>query len=162
MISCVTRHSRSPASTNATNTNWLYLRFNPVYFTSREYIRSYSACWPTARPTDQPSVQRPPSKWDEIRAVNNKGGTLSSWDLIRQSHERNKMSPPSSSQPSTHSSNPVGGAAREGGIHGSHDSPGLDSSIAIDEDGKKWGKRALDEAQFEAVLEAERRRASKA
>jgi hypothetical protein len=72
------------------------------------------------------------------------------------------MSPHSPSQPSTHSRNPVGSAAGGSGAQDSYDSPDLDSSIAIDENEKKWAKRALDEAQFEAVLEAERRRASQA
>ena len=39
-------------------------------------------------------------------------------------------------------------------------SPDSDSSIAIDKNDKQWDNRAFDEAQFNAVLEAERRRAS--
>lgn len=66
------------------------------------------------------------------------------------------MPSPSPFQPSTHSRDRV---KAEG--DGAHDSPDLDSSIAIDESERKWDKRALDEAQFEAVLEAEKRRASK-
>ena len=72
------------------------------------------------------------------------------------------MSPPLSSQSPTHSHDPVGGAAGEDGKHDSYNSPDQNSSIAIDENERKWAKRALDEAQFEAVLEAERRRASQA
>ena len=125
-----------------------------------EYIRSHLICRLPARQTHQPSVQRPPSRWDQIRAANNRGGTLSSWDLIRQNHERNRLLPPSPSQPSTDSRNPV--AAGGDRTHGSYDSPDSDSSTAINEHERKWDKRAIDEAQFEAVLEAERRRASQA
>ena len=39
-------------------------------------------------------------------------------------------------------------------------SPDPDSSIAIDKSDKQWDNRAVDEAQFSALLEAERRRAS--
>ena len=112
--------------------------------------------WPIAQQTRQGSIQRPTGKWDEIRAANNKAGTLSSWDLIRQSHERNKT-PPLSSQSTTRSGNPNGSSTGED----RYNSPDLDSSVTIDENERKWDKRALDEAQFEAVLEAERRRASK-
>jgi len=113
-----------------------------------------------AQQTSQPSVQRPPSKWDEIRAANNKAGSASSWDLIRQGHERNRISSPPSSQPSTRSRNLIGGAVGAGGAGDRDGSPDLDSSI--DKSEKQWESRALDEAQFEAVLEAERRRASQA
>ena len=114
-----------------------------------------------AQQTSQPGVQRLPSKWDEIRAVNNKAGSPSSWDLIRQSHERNKMSLPPSSQSSTRF-NPTGGAAGTDGTYNRDGSPDPDSSIAIGKNEKQWESRAFDEAQFEAVLEAERRRASQA
>lgn len=93
-----------------------------------------------AQQPDQSRVQRPPSKWEEIRAANNKSGSLSSWDIIRQNHERNRGI----------------GADSTGDRHNSTD---LDSSINKSE--KQWDSRALDEAQFEAVLEAERRRASR-
>lgn len=106
----------------------------------------------SAQQTSQPNAQRPPSKWDEIRAANNKSGSPSSWDLIRQNHERNKMSL-SQSQSSAHSRNPAG---RADGTEASN------SSIAIDKNEKQWENRAFDESQFEAVLEAERRRASRA
>lgn len=119
--------------------------------------------WLTARQTGQPNVQSPLSKWDQIRAANNKGGTPSSWDLIRQRYERNKIASPSSSHSSTHSPNPAGGTARGDGTYGSYDSSDeTGSPVAINENEKKWDKRAFDEAQFEAVLEAERRRASQA
>jgi len=42
------------------------------------------------------------------------------------------------------------------------DSNDLDQSVAIDKKEKKWDNRASDEVQFEAVVEAERRRASRA
>lgn len=109
-----------------------------------------------AQQTRQGAVQRSPSKWDEIRTANNKTGAPTSWDLIRQSHERNKMPPPPSAQSSTSRSS-AGGTIREG-TYEPYGSPDLDSSLGIDEN--KWDKRALDEAQFEAVLDAERRRAS--
>lgn len=114
-----------------------------------------------AQQTGQPSVKRPPSKWDEIRTANNKAGSPSSWDLIRQNHERNKMSLSPSSQSSTRSHTPAGGAAGTDNPYDRDGSPGLDSPVAIDKSEKQWDSRAFDEAQFEAVLEAERRRASK-
>lgn len=106
-------------------------------------------------------MQRPSSKWGEIRAANNKAGAPSSWDLIRQNHERNRITPPSSPQ-SSHPSDPNGGRNTEGGIYDPYNSPDSHSTTAIDEHEKKWDKRALDETQFEAVLEAEKRRTSQA
>lgn len=58
----------------------------------------------------------------------------------------------SQSQPSAHYRDADGAEA----------SPDLNSSIAIDKNEKQWESRAFDESQFEAVLEAERRRASRA
>ena len=46
--------------------------------------------------------------------------------------------------------------------HDPDNSPDLDPSTTTDKNDKRWDGRALDEAQFEAVLEAERRRASRA
>jgi len=69
------------------------------------------------------------------------------------------MSPPPSSQSSTHSHNPVGGT---GGTYSRDNSTGPGSSVPVDKDEEQWDSRASDEAQFEAVLEAERRRASRA
>ena len=132
-------------------------QFDPLYSALPEHTRSHYA-WLLARQTSQPSVPIPPGKWDEIRAANNKGGSASSWDLIRQNHERNQIVSPSSSQSPNHSQNLTGGA---NGTNGSYnDSPDLDSTIAIDKNDKQWDNRAFDEAQFNAVLEAERRRAS--
>jgi len=45
----------------------------------------------------------------------------------------------------------------EGSDHGGSPDP---DSIAIDKNDKQWDNRAFDEAQFSAILEAERRRAS--
>ncbi|KAF9650044.1 hypothetical protein BDM02DRAFT_3268241 [Thelephora ganbajun] len=150
-----------PAPTNAMNTKQSYTLI-PFNFTSPECIWSYLKYLFLAHQASQPSVQRPPSKWDEIRAANNKAGSASSWDLIRQSHERTKMSLPPSSQSPTRPRNSTGDAATADGTHDHDDSPDLDSSIAIDRNQKQWDTRAFDEAQFEAVLEAERRRASQA
>jgi len=69
------------------------------------------------------------------------------------------MSLPPSSQPSTR--NPTG-AARADGTYDREDSPDLDSSVTVDKNEKRWDSRAFDEAQFEAVLEAEKRRTSQA
>ena len=71
------------------------------------------------------------------------------------------MSLPQSSQSATRSRNPTG----EAGAEGTYDrggSPDPDSSTPIDKNERQWDSRASDEAQFEAVLEAERRRASRA
>lgn len=119
-------------------------------------------CRLLAQQISQPGVQRPPSKWDEIRAANNRAGAASSWDIIRQSHERNKMSLPPSSQSPSRSRDPIGGAAGADGVYDRVNSPDHDSSIPIDKNEKQWDSRASDEARFEAVLEAERRRASPA
>lgn len=71
------------------------------------------------------------------------------------------MSLPLSSQSSTGPRNPTGGA-RADGTYDRDGSPDIGSSAAVDKSEKQWDSRAFDEAQFEAVLEAERRRASKA
>lgn len=69
------------------------------------------------------------------------------------------MPPPPSSQPSIR--DPTG-AARADGTYNRDGSPDLDSSVTVDKDEKRWDNRAFDEAQFEAVLEAEKRRTSQA
>ncbi|KAG6845764.1 hypothetical protein H0H87_003818 [Tephrocybe sp. NHM501043] len=37
-----------------------------------------------------PSIS-PPTKWDQIRAVNSRSSTASSWDTLRQNHERSRV-----------------------------------------------------------------------
>jgi hypothetical protein len=66
-------------------------------------------------------------------------------------------SPPSSQSPSRSR----GGEVGTDGTHSHDNSPDFDSSIAINKNDKQWENRAADEARFEAVLEAERRRASR-
>ena len=153
----------APASTNVMCTARTPLCSDPPCFASYECINSHTNAGLVAQRTIQPSVQRPPNKWDEIRAANNKAGSLSSWDLIRQNHERNKISSLSSSQPSIRSRHPTGGPTGADGVHDRDGSPAsFDSPTALDKNEKQWDSRALDEAQFEAVLEAERRRTSQA
>ncbi|KNZ71446.1 hypothetical protein J132_09900 [Termitomyces sp. J132] len=41
-------------------------------------------------PIERPSIN-PPSKWDQIRAVNARTSTNSSWDALRQRHERTRV-----------------------------------------------------------------------
>jgi len=48
----------------------------------------------TANPA-APSIT-PTSKWQQIRAANSRTSTNSSWDAIRQSHERKRIDDPSS------------------------------------------------------------------
>ncbi|KAH7883660.1 hypothetical protein F5I97DRAFT_1831345 [Phlebopus sp. FC_14] len=85
---------------------------------------------------DQPQSQsqsaavneaRPKSRWEEIRAANARNvGHQSSWDVIRQLHERGKLPPPSSRA-------------------------AVPQSRDVDD-------RAAEQARFDAILEAERRR----
>jgi len=72
------------------------------------------------------------SRWGQIRAANSNTGHLSSWDTIRQAHEHNRVQSPSSSRSQQHE--------------------------ALDFERKEESTRALDEARFDAMLEAERRR----
>jgi hypothetical protein len=37
-------------------------------------------------------TQRPSSRWDEIRGVNSNKAPASSWDVLRQKHERTQIS----------------------------------------------------------------------
>ncbi|KAH8102433.1 hypothetical protein BXZ70DRAFT_1006359 [Cristinia sonorae] len=73
-----------------------------------------------------PSPQQqhtPKSRWDEIRAANSRGiSKSSSWDVLREKHERGRVAP-QESQPTS-----------------SHDAD-----------------RAMEQAKFDALLEAERR-----
>ena len=72
------------------------------------------------------------------------------------------MTSPPPPQSPTRSRYPIGGATGSDGSHEPDDSPNLNPSNPIDKNDKQWDTRAPDEAQFEAVLEAERRRASRA
>jgi hypothetical protein len=154
MVSCVI--PAASASTKTTSANQLYLNIDliPLPPLSAFGLTYYLV----AQQTSQPNVQRPPSKWGEIRAANNKAGAPSSWDLIRQNHERNRIA--SSPQPSPHPGDPNEDRNTGGGTHDPYNSPDTYSTTAIDENEKKWDKRALDETQFEAMLEAEKRRTS--
>ncbi|KAG1881766.1 hypothetical protein C8R48DRAFT_682144 [Suillus tomentosus] len=75
-----------------------------------------------------PQVTQPKNRWEEIRAANARSaGYVSSWDTIRQRHERNRLPYPTSSP--------------------SNDPP----SSGMDD-------RTAEQAKFDAMLEAERRR----
>ncbi|KAG2159958.1 uncharacterized protein EDB93DRAFT_30480 [Suillus bovinus] len=89
--------------------------------------QNWKASWSQS---DAPSPQaaQPKNRWEEIRAANARSaGYVSSWDTIRQRHERNRL-PHSTSSPS---SDPP--------------SSGMDD-------------RATEQAKFDAILEAERKR----
>jgi len=83
------------------------------------------------------AVPSPSGRWDQIRAANNKKGPVSSWDVIRQNHERNHINASGDSQ--------------------SQDSDHDGSAFEAKED----TTRALDEVQFDTMLETERRRTSR-
>ncbi|KAG1761920.1 hypothetical protein EDD22DRAFT_894044 [Suillus occidentalis] len=75
-----------------------------------------------------PQATQPKNRWEEIRAANARSvGYVSSWDAIRQRHERNRL-PNSTSSPG-------------------NDPP----SSGMDD-------RTAEQAKFDAILEAERRR----
>ena len=74
------------------------------------------------------------SRWDEIRAANARAGRSSTWDVLRQSHERNQI--PGNSQSTEVPSGPP-----------------LDDADA---------ERAREQARFDAWLEAERKAAGRA
>jgi len=87
----------------------------------------------SAEAVPQPITTNPTSsRWGQIRAANSNTGRLSSWDTIRQAHEHNRVQSSSSSGSQQHE--------------------------ALDFERKEESTRALDEAQFDAMLEAERRR----
>jgi len=81
------------------------------------------------RPTSQPQASTNNSRWEQIRGGSN-GGPVSSWDTIRQNHERSRIQGDSRS-----------------------DAP----SLAQPEE----TTRTADEARFELMLEAERRRSQR-
>ncbi|KAH7931089.1 hypothetical protein BV22DRAFT_1027852 [Leucogyrophana mollusca] len=86
-------------------------------------VPSSSNSIPASGQPSQPAELK--SRWEEIRAANTRNaGRQSSWDTIRQQHERSRL-PGSTSQ---------------------------DSSVAETQD-----DRALEQAKFDAMLEAERR-----
>lgn len=75
-----------------------------------------------------PQATQPKNRWEEIRAANARSaGYVSSWDTIRQRHERNRLPYPTSSP--------------------SNDTP----SSGMDD-------RTVEQAKFDAMLEAERRK----
>lgn len=75
----------------------------------------------------------PASRWDEIRAANARGAKPSSWDTLRQGHERTK------------------GQVSDNLI--SNQAP----SMTNDAD----AERAQEQARFDAMLEAERKAAGR-
>ncbi|RDB28817.1 hypothetical protein Hypma_015432 [Hypsizygus marmoreus] len=52
---------------------------------------------PSSAPTDSLTPIKPATKWDEIRALNARAASNSSWDALRQRHERARVPAPSSS-----------------------------------------------------------------
>ncbi|KAG2366630.1 hypothetical protein BDR07DRAFT_1606825 [Suillus spraguei] len=91
---------------------------------------NWKKSWPHSNAPDAASSQaaQPKNRWEEIRAANARSsGYVSSWDTIRQRHERNRL-PNSTSSPS-------------------NDPP----SFGMDD-------RTAEQAKFDAILEAERRR----
>jgi hypothetical protein len=85
-------------------------------------------CHPDIFAAASPQATQPKNRWEEIRAANARSvGYASSWDAIRQRHERNRL-PNSTSSPR-------------------NDPP----SSGMDD-------RTAEQAKFDAILEAERRR----
>jgi hypothetical protein len=85
-------------------------------------------CRPDNLAAASPQAAQPKNRWEEIRAANARSvGYVSSWDAIRQRHERSRL-PNSTSSPS-------------------NDPP----SYGMDD-------RTAEQAKFDAILEAERRR----
>ncbi|KAG2118428.1 hypothetical protein DEU56DRAFT_747713 [Suillus clintonianus] len=83
-------------------------------------------CRPDIITAGSPQAAQPKNRWEEIRAANARSaGYVSSWDTIRQRHERNRLPDSTSSPPSNN--------------------PGID-------------ERTTEQAKFDAILEAERRR----
>lgn len=91
---------------------------------------NWKKSWSHSNPPDaaSPQATQPQNRWEEIRAANARSvGYASSWDAIRQRHERNRL-PNSTSSPR-------------------NDPP----SSGVDD-------RTAEQAKFDAILEAERRR----
>ncbi|KAG2044746.1 hypothetical protein BDR03DRAFT_937151 [Suillus americanus] len=91
---------------------------------------NWKKSWPHSNAPDaaSPQAAQPKNRWEEIRAANARSsGYASSWDTIRQRHERDRL-PNSTSSPTN-----------------DPPSPGMDD-------------RAAEQAKFDAILEAERRR----
>src|SRR6267154_1198845 len=56
-------------------------------------------CCPDIFAAGSPQVAQPKNRWEEIRAASARSsGYVSSWDTIRQLHERNRMPSSTSSQ----------------------------------------------------------------
>ncbi|KAI0094765.1 hypothetical protein BDY19DRAFT_41156 [Irpex rosettiformis] len=90
---------------------------------------------PTQPPPVAPIAEHPQviSRWDEIRAVNAHAGKSSTWDVLRQTHERRQI--PDSTQSTEVPSTP----------------PLNDAEV----------ERAREQARFDALLEAERKAAGR-
>ncbi|KAI0348502.1 hypothetical protein BDW22DRAFT_1350728 [Trametopsis cervina] len=89
------------------------------------------------RPSPAPSPigenPRVSSRWDQIRAANAKGGKTSTWDALRQGHERNQTS-------------------NSDNLHPTQVPTATNSADA---------ERMREQAQFDAMLEAERQQAGR-
>ncbi|KAI0080082.1 hypothetical protein K474DRAFT_1658343 [Panus rudis PR-1116 ss-1] len=85
---------------------------------------------------------RPRSKWDEIREANARSSAQNStWDHLRQAHERERIQNAASA---TSSSSP---------------DFVLDTPVVVTPGGTSDEERRLEQARFDALLEAERRKA---
>lgn len=79
------------------------------------------------------NTAKPSSRWDEIRAASGRGAKPSSWDALRQGHEKTR----------------VPDQMRSAQVPSVTDDAGADA------------ERAQEQARFDAMLEAERKVASR-
>ncbi|KAF8168010.1 hypothetical protein B0H34DRAFT_670296 [Crassisporium funariophilum] len=79
---------------------------DPMDQTQADYLRS-TMTGPNSSPetkvisSDESSSQKPLSKWDQIRVANSRTASNSTWDSIRQQHERERVKPHSASAASS-------------------------------------------------------------
>lgn len=118
---------------------------------------STRSAFPSSSPSPAPPVHnntsRPPNKWDGIRAANAGPTKPSTWDILRQQHERPRVPVPDSN-PSPSTDDPDNSISSD--PWGSQSRPAGTSELGA----RAEAERMAEQARFDAMLEAERRRSA--
>lgn len=72
-------------STSTYCPHWIHLIHSLTFITGSNLVLDINS---ESQQTNGPPVSRPKSKWDEIRSANNGAARNSTWDTIRQQHEK--------------------------------------------------------------------------
>ncbi|KAJ3490576.1 hypothetical protein NLI96_g1355 [Meripilus lineatus] len=96
----------------------------------------------------EPTTSRPTTRWDEIRMANARGSAKdSSWEALRQSHERDRVSEASPSPPDIYDNNQQQQQQQQQQKLQQHQPSGT----------LRDQERTKEQAKFDALLEAERK-----